>query len=172
MARPPVVWVCENPSVVEEAAEKLGARCAPLICVEGRPSVAATLLLGALSRSGTELRYHGDFDWAGLSIAASVIELGAVPWRMSAKNYLSALQRIRVRLPELAPAPSRTAAGGASAWDPILTLEMRARGVQIEEEHVVDDLLADLDAASIGVERAMGERPSTSTHVREVGLLD
>ena len=90
---------------------------------------------------------------------------------MSAKNYLSALQRIRVRLPELAPAPSRTAAGGASAWDPILTFEMRARGVQIVEEHVVDDLLADLDA-SIGVERAMGERPSTSTHVREVGLLD
>jgi hypothetical protein len=44
-------------------------------------------------------------------------------------------------------------------------------GVQIVEEHVVDDLLADLDA-SIGVERAMGERPSTSTHVREVGLLD
>ena len=66
MARPPVVWVCENPSVVEEAAEKLGARCAPLICVEGRPSVAATPLLGALSRCGTELRYHGDFDWSGL----------------------------------------------------------------------------------------------------------
>jgi uncharacterized protein (TIGR02679 family) len=149
---PPVVWVCENPSVVEEAADKLGARCAPLICVEGRPSVAATLLLGALRHSGTELRYHGDFDWAGLSIAASVIELGAIPWRMSVTDYLSALQRIRVQLPVLAPASLRTTAGGASAWDPILTIEMRTHGVQIEEEHVVDDLLADLDAASIGIE--------------------
>lgn len=65
------VWACENPSVVE-AADRLGARCGPLVCTEGRPSVAACRLLAGLTRAGTELRYHGDFDWAGLDIAAGV----------------------------------------------------------------------------------------------------
>lgn len=59
---PARVFVCENPTVAEAAAEILGARCAPLVCVEGRPSVAANLLLQELRNIGSELCYHGDFD--------------------------------------------------------------------------------------------------------------
>ncbi|HEY2982090.1 MAG TPA: TIGR02679 family protein, partial [Anaerolineales bacterium] len=33
----PRVYVCENPTVVAAAANRLGARSAPLICVEGQP---------------------------------------------------------------------------------------------------------------------------------------
>ena len=146
---PPIVWVCENPSVVEEAADKIGVGCAPLISVEGRPSVAVLLLLRALRRSGCDLRYHGDFDWAGLAIASSIFELGATPWRMSAADYLSALDRIRLRLPSLGTAPL----GETSSWDPLLANEMRQHGSQIEEEHVVNDLLADLVMPSKGTGR-------------------
>src|SRR6266508_2190899 len=38
------VFVCENPTVVAEAASKLGARTAPLICANAHPGAAATVL--------------------------------------------------------------------------------------------------------------------------------
>jgi len=35
-----VVYVCENPAVLRHAAAELGAESAPVLCTEGRPSVA------------------------------------------------------------------------------------------------------------------------------------
>lgn len=130
------VFVCENPTVVAEAASKLGARTAPLICANAHPGAAASVLLRQLAAAGARLRYHGDFDWPGITIANGIIgRFGARPWRLDSGAYRSA-----------------AALGGASlrgrpvtaAWDPPLTAAMLEVGVKVEEERVLGDLLADL----------------------------
>ena len=76
------VFMCENPAAVLTAADRLGPRCKPLVCVEGLPGSAARVLLAAL---GPRVRYHGDFDWMGPRIAADVpAQTGGLPWRFDA----------------------------------------------------------------------------------------
>lgn len=132
----PAVYVCENPSVVAAAANRLGAHGAPLICLEGQPKTAARLLLTELARHGVRLLYHGDFDWSGIRIANLVIRRhGAWPWRMGADDYLRC-------------------AGGApllgspldADWDSHLRPAMEAAGQGVHEEQVLDDLIEDLAA--------------------------
>ncbi len=136
---PAKVFVCENPTVAEAAADILGARCAPLVCVEGRPSVAANLLLQELQNTGSGLHYHGDFDWPGLAIAASIIAAGAVPWRFGATDYRYGLN-LNSRLKRL-PAPVGKV---QTPWDHALAHTMLDRLMAVEEETVIDHLLADL----------------------------
>ncbi len=136
------VFLCENPSVVEEAAAGLGPTCPPLVCVEGRPSVASTRLLTALRARGAELHYHGDFDWAGLQIAADVIGEGAAPWRFGTTDYRAALATDHPQLPRLGERPPMLSAG----WDSQLVTAMDDGGRAIEEEHVLGVLIADLTA--------------------------
>lgn len=132
------VWVCENPSVVAVAADALGDRCPPLICTGGQPSAAVSTLLRHVVAGGGGLDYHGDFDWPGVQMTNSALRrYGATPWRMGARDYLAAAGRSR-RLLEGRPV--------AAAWDDALTSAMASRGVRVEEELVVDDLLADLEA--------------------------
>jgi uncharacterized protein (TIGR02679 family) len=133
------ISVCENPSVVEAAAERLGAAALPLVSVEGRPSVAAVRLVAHLLEAGCELRYHGDFDWPGLAIAAEVIRFGAVPWRMQTGDYLAALPS-HPELPRLPAAPPNA----SSPWDVQLAKAMQVHGRQVEEEHVIEEMLTDL----------------------------
>jgi uncharacterized protein (TIGR02679 family) len=130
------VFVCENPTVIAEAARRLGARTAPLVCANAHPGAAATVLLRQLVAAGARLRYHGDFDWPGITIANGIIgRFGAHPWRLDTGAYRAA-----------------AALGGASlrgnpvtaAWDPHLTDAMLEVGVKVEEERVLGDLLADL----------------------------
>ncbi|MEV1154825.1 DUF2399 domain-containing protein [Micromonospora chokoriensis] len=59
------VRVCENPVVVETAAARLGPHALPLICVYGRPSIAAWLLLEGLATAGARLLMTCDRDAAG-----------------------------------------------------------------------------------------------------------
>lgn len=132
------IHVCENPSVVAVAAERLGVRCRPLVCGGGHPSGAARMLLRTLTDAGAELRYHGDFDWAGLTIASGLVErYAATPWRFDAQSYLAAVAQARGG--ELA---GRVV---GAPWDAELADLMVEHGVRIEEEHVLDDLLADLE---------------------------
>lgn len=134
------VFVCENPSVVAEAANRLGTPAAPLVCTGGHPGAAATLLLRQLAAAGAELGYHGDFDWGGITIANNLIGPGitsfaARPWRLDAASYRRAAE-----------------GGGAAlqgtpvqaAWDPALTEAMLELSIKVEEERVLDDLLGDL----------------------------
>lgn len=58
------MFICENPSVVVEAANRLGTASASLICATTHPGAAATVLLRQLGATGARLRYDGDFDWA------------------------------------------------------------------------------------------------------------
>jgi uncharacterized protein (TIGR02679 family) len=82
------IWVCENPAVVA-VATGIGA---PVVCVEGQPSLAATRLLASLAAGGASLAYHGDFGAGGIAIANAIIGgIGAQPWRMSTTDHADAL---------------------------------------------------------------------------------
>jgi len=130
------VYVCENPTVVAEAANVLGTSSAPLVCASGHPAGAATLLLRSLAESGGQLRYHGDFDWPGIGIANGIFaRFGARPWRFDAAAYRAAAH-----------------SGGSAlrgqpiqaSWDPELSDTMLAVGRKIEEEQVLAAVLRDL----------------------------
>lgn len=128
------VFVCENPAVVAAAGRRLGAACAPLLCVEGQPSAAAQTLLRQCAEAGARLAYHGDFDWPGLRIGRCVLDrFAAVAWRFGASDYLAA--------PAGPPLAGRPA---TAPWDPALAPAMSSRGVAVHEEQIIDDLLADL----------------------------
>lgn len=133
------VFVCENPAVLEAAARRLGPRCPPLICVEGHLSVACRATLRALREHGASFRYHGDFDWGGVRIANSVVDLiDAAMWRYAHHDYLEAVDRGH-------GIPLNTGEPCDASWDPRLRAAIAARAVRVEEEHVLPDLLADLD---------------------------
>lgn len=128
------IHVCENPSVVSSAADRLGAASAPLVCVEGQPRTAARLLLTQLANSGARLVYHGDFDWGGLRIGNVVIgRCDAEPWRFSTADYV-------------ATTGGRPLEGRPvdATWDAGLADVMRAAARAVHEEQVMNDLLSDL----------------------------
>jgi uncharacterized protein (TIGR02679 family) len=133
------VFVCENPNIVTIAADSLGLACAPLVCTDGMPSAAQQTLLVQLAAAGARLRYHGDFDWGGLTIGNFVMrEFGADPWRFETTDYLSATAEHGITLRE----NNRVMA----QWDDRLASAMSERGVVVHEEAVVETLLRDLAA--------------------------
>lgn len=134
-----VVSICENPVVVAEAAERLGARSGPLVCTAGQPGAAVMTVLRRLSAAGATLRHHGDFDWGGLRIANLLFaRLQVRPWRYDAATYRWWTASDRRGRP-LRGTPVE------ASWDPALTQAMERAGRSVEEERVLDPLLADLD---------------------------
>lgn len=131
-----VVSICENVTVLAEAAARLGATAGPLVCARGQPTVAVMRLLVRLAVAGARMRYHGDFDWPGVAIANRVLRAtNAAPWRFGADDYLAADHLGAARLK-----------GGPvdAAWDARLRPAMAQAGVAVEEERVLDVLLADV----------------------------
>jgi uncharacterized protein (TIGR02679 family) len=142
---PATVFVCENPAVVAAAADGLGAASPPLVCLQGQPSAAAVALLRHLAARGAALRYHGDFDWGGVAIARTLAShVDWRPWRYDADAYVAAVERRSDALPALGGTPQPT------PWDARLADAMRARGVSVEEEVVLEDLLEDLEGWPVG----------------------
>jgi len=135
-----VVYVCENPRVLEAAVD--AASRSAVVCTMGQPAVVVTALLDGLAATGAELRYHGDFDWAGIAIANGLVEgHHCRPWRYCATDYLDALASLAPVVCELPPlGPCSTAA----CWDDDLTSEMVRAGRAVHEELVLEDLLHDL----------------------------
>ncbi|HXH56229.1 TIGR02679 family protein [Iamia sp.] len=133
------VHVCENPSVVAQAAALLECTSAPLVCVEGQPNTAVHTLLDLLAAAGSAFRYHGDFDWDGVRIGAALIARYAMaPWRFSAEDYAEAVPLGRLGL--------GTSRGPVTApWSPGLPARMETEAVAIHEEQVLGPLIADLD---------------------------
>ena len=130
------VFVCENPSVLSAAARRLGKHCMPLICTAGQPASAAQLLLRHLGHAGCQLRYHGDFDPSGITIANMLIRRFAVePWRMSASDYVAAAK---------ATGPPFRRPAVEATWDDQLAAQMRLHGNSVLEERVLDALICDL----------------------------
>jgi uncharacterized protein (TIGR02679 family) len=130
------VFVCENPTVVAVAVERLGAHCAPLVCTSGHPRGAARLLFRELTKAGAHLRVRADFDIDGLCIAAQILALpGSLPWRMSTSDYLATQGGPPLRreyVPQI-------------EWDAQLSSAISQRGVGVHEETMLEALLGDLD---------------------------
>lgn len=131
-----VVSICENPSIVMVAADRLGAACGPLVCLEGMPSGVTSRLLFELARHGATLRVHADFDVGGVAIMHHVIARhGAEPWLMGAAEYRCALERQSTSLDRQI---------GATSWDPELARAMNTSRRAVHEEAIADVLLASL----------------------------
>lgn len=132
-----VVHVTENPSVLTMALHRFGEHCPPLVCTSGWPNSAGVRLLRTLAASGVELRYHGDFDPAGIRIVGYLMDkTGARPWRMSARDYLAGLAAVigdgvGFRVDDVPDTP----------WDPQLAAAMREQGCVVFEESLVEELL-------------------------------
>lgn len=78
------VFVCENPAIVEAAADRFGATSRPLVCTFGNPDLATTTLLTSLAEH-TRLRVRADGDRVGWQIVERLLRLpGATTWRMPA----------------------------------------------------------------------------------------
>ncbi|MPY45646.1 DUF2399 domain-containing protein, partial [Streptomyces phyllanthi] len=138
------VHVCENPRVVEAAAD---AGCsATLICTSGSATTVVLTLLDTLAATGCALAYHGDFDWPGIALANRVMgRYGAEPWRMTAGDY--EYLATRAELQGTPPLPL----GGTpveATWDTELAATMGALGVALHEEAALDLLLEDLGTAA------------------------
>lgn len=133
-----VIRTCENPSVVASAAAALGVGSGPLVCTDGQPNGAVDELLGRVSRAGTRVAHHGDYDWGGIRIANALIARhGVEPWRFSTADYIDAVGLGRVPLDA-----SRHPV--AASWDPALVPAMRDAGLCVFEEQVISVLLDDL----------------------------
>ncbi len=133
-----IVAVCENPTVVSAAADRLRAGCPPLVCSEGQPSGAVQTLLDQLGRAGASLRFHTDFDGGGIRIGNLLADrFGARPWRMGRADYEAAVAAAGA---PLAGTPE------AATWDAHLTEAMTMRAQAVHEEQLLDRLLADLAA--------------------------
>ncbi len=137
------IFVCENPAVVRAAAAELGKDSAPLVCVEGSPSVACDRLLAAAVGNGNgngnraRIHWHNDFDWPGLRMTAAATErYAATPWRMSATDYSDALGN--------GPTEPLQGTRAVTPWDEQLTTTMAREGRAVREEHLLPGLLADL----------------------------
>ena len=131
----PRIYVCENPSILAEAANQLGVDCPPMICVEGHPSLACWVLLQQLCEKQYRLAYHGDFDWGGIRIANEIYSaFGFEPWRFTSSFHrVYSKHHRKLRPPESEP-----------LWDQTLADSIRTVGVSVEEEAVINDLLDDL----------------------------
>lgn len=140
---PTLIHICENPAVLSAAADTHGADSLPLVCLQGQPSAAALTLLAHLRGLGASFRYHGDFDWGGLRIATTLLQhVPWSPWRYTAGEYRAAVAAADRVPPPLAGKPA------VSPWDPDLASALAEHGVRIEEEAVLDALLADLGPAA------------------------
>jgi uncharacterized protein (TIGR02679 family) len=130
------VFVCQSTAVVRAAAARLGAECAPLVCTEGRASVACRRVLTAAADAGARIRWHGDFDWAALRMTAGAVHrYGAVPWRMGAEDYLEAVR---------AGSDPLSGVRADAPWDERLAPEMAREGRAVREERLLPLLIEDL----------------------------
>ena len=134
------VYVCENPRILEAAADARSAQ--PVICTSGNPTYTVLTLLDALAAVGARFAYHGDFDWPGISIANRILTgFPARPWRMGAADYERQIELARARnIPQL-PLPGEPV---DACWDPELTASMCALGVTLHEESALESLLHDM----------------------------
>ncbi len=92
-AYPADIWVCENPNVIEAAADAHGAAGAAMVCTDGVPAGAALDLLVGLAEAGAQLRVRADFDTTGVRIVERLVaEIpSALLWRFDATTYWAQL---------------------------------------------------------------------------------
>jgi uncharacterized protein (TIGR02679 family) len=131
------ILVAENPRVVEAAAQ--AGTLHPVVALNGDPSGAARLLVDQLLASGARMRYHGDFDAAGLRICARMHRLGLEPWRMSADDYRQAVASAEAEGTGL---PADDHRSPPTPWDPELQAAFDECRLVVHEERLLPDLLS------------------------------
>lgn len=132
----PIAYVCENPAVVSEAANQLGVRSQPLICLNGMPTSSAHHLLDSLENASIAVHLRADFDWAGLHIVNQIHKPGLTTlWRMDAADYQNGK----------GSQPLTTPPASTPDWASQLAPAMQKRGLAVYEEDLVAILLQDLE---------------------------
>lgn len=125
-----VVYVCENPAVLEAAVETAFPEA--VVCTEGQPSHACLRLLDACAAAGIPLKVRADFDPAGLRIVHLLLRRypEAAVWKFDADTFrqISAGPSLEGEVPE-------------TPWDPALRSAMIAAGHGGHEEHILHLLL-------------------------------
>lgn len=135
------VFVCENVTVLESAADRLGARCPALVATDGIATNAALDLIAGLDSAGCAFRIRADFDTAGFVVVDQVrtVAAAAACWRYDARTYATHL-----RLPDV-PTPL-----GTTDADLRQLRELYAKiGTDIHEEALLHLLMADLEEAAL-----------------------
>ncbi|MCX4095314.1 TIGR02679 domain-containing protein [Nocardia sp. alder85J] len=140
---PQRIYVCENPTVVEAAADELGRHCAPLICTDGVPALAALDLIAGADDAGIELRVRADIDAAGFVIVDTVRTAAprAEPWRFDVATY--------------------TGYFGAGEGDSLIEV-YRSCGRDLHEESVLGELLGDLAGTAADIAGRIGTWSGTA----------
>jgi uncharacterized protein (TIGR02679 family) len=128
------VFVCENVTVLETAADRLGADCPPVICTDGFPANVALDLIAGLSHMGCALKVRADFDGSGLAIVDQVrsVAPAAAGWRYDAVTYAAHLG--------LDFEPEATGGNELEQLRAVFGLH----GTAVHEEAILDQLMADL----------------------------
>jgi uncharacterized protein (TIGR02679 family) len=133
------IFVCENVTVLETAADRLGADCPPVVCTDGYPANAALDLIAGLSDAKCTIRQRADFDAAGLAIVDQVRSAAPATsgWRYDAATYATHLG-----LDFEPEAPT------GNEFEQLRVL-YRQYGITVHEEAILDQLMADLDHACL-----------------------
>lgn len=131
------VLVVENPRVVEAAAQAGSALS--VVCTNGNPSGAVRLLIDQLLASGAALRYHGDFDAAGLAMCGRMANIGLTPWRMGLGDYFEAVRAAEADGVDL-PFDHRRAP--PTSWDPPLQAAFNDCSRVVHEERLLSRILS------------------------------
>lgn len=129
------VLLVENPRIAEAAAQLAFHRT--VVATNGNPSGAVQLLVDQLLATGATLRYHGDFDTAGLALCARMARLGVQPWRMTAADYEDACDVAAASGVDL---PLDDGSVPATPWDPHLQASFERRRQVIHEERLLPAL--------------------------------
>ncbi len=128
------IFVCENVTVLEAAADRLVANCPPVVCTDGYPANAALDLIAGLSHAQCLLKVRADFDVAGLAIVEQVrsVAPAATGWRYDSATYAKHLG-----------SNLEAEALNKDEFQRLRELYLQ-QGVDIHEEAILDDLMADL----------------------------
>ncbi|HUA72136.1 MAG TPA: TIGR02679 family protein [Solirubrobacteraceae bacterium] len=139
------IRLCENPTVVLRAEDRLGAAAGPLVCTGGWPGSAVCALLDVLRDAGATFEQHGDFDWEGLAIHDWLRERYDVrAWRFDAIAYRHAAASIA------SPGALLKDPRHRHATDDPLAAELDRQRIAVPEEAVLDQLVADLRTIQAG----------------------
>jgi uncharacterized protein (TIGR02679 family) len=136
------VFVCENPTVVEAAADALAVDCPPLVCTDGIASGAALDLVAGLATAGCYVAVRADFDDAGITVVDQIrsVAPAARLWRYNRDVYSASLGEDPVAARGDAP----DTVGDVATTLALLRTAYRERSTPVHEERILDELLRDL----------------------------
>ncbi len=134
------VFITENPSVIAAAADHTTTTPVHMICTSGTPAASEIAALSGLVIKGWNVQVRADFDVAGIEHVRGLLDgiPGALPWRMSSREYEALARTERMTIPLLGLAPE-------TPWDARLQQVMTEYGVAVYEESLLPELLEDVE---------------------------